>query len=181
MGIIARESFWNSVSTYASIGMAAVNSILLVPCVFDIHPEEEWGLLQYLVGLVTMIGPLTHLGLPNSIVRFMPWFREEGKPEFLWLVTVIVSVSFSLLCLGFLIFYFYFRPDAATTTLTSRFLPLIIPMLAGNTLMNIAGSFAKAHYKTIIAVLVRELPLRVVTFILLILYGFSLIDFQILS
>ena len=179
MGLIARESFWNSVSTYASIGLAAFNSVVLVPWVFAIHPAEEWGLIQYLLGLVMMIGPLAHLGLPGSIVRFMPWFREEGKPEFLWLVTVIVSISFSLLALGFVVFYFFIRPEPESPTLTTRFLPLILPMLAGNTLMTIAGSFAKAHYKTIMAVLVKELPLRVITFILLILYGIHWIDFEI--
>jgi O-antigen/teichoic acid export membrane protein len=179
MGLIARESFWNSVSTYASIGLAAFNSVILVPRVFAIHPAEEWGLIQYLLGLVMMIGPLAHLGLPGSIVRFMPWFREKGKPEFLWLVTVIVSISFSLLAAGFVIFYFFLRPEPETPTLTTRFLPLILPMLAGNTLMTIAGSFAKAHYKTIMAVLVKELPLRVITSILLILYGLYWIDFEI--
>lgn len=179
MGIIARQGFWNSISQYTGISLAFVNNILLVPWVFSIHPESEWGIVQYLLGVSMILTPLAHLGVPNAIIRFFPYFREKGKAEFFMLVSTIILIGFALTTLGFLAYINIFPPSEPDAGLTQKTLLFVIPMLAGHSMTVVFGSISRAHFNSTIPVMIDQLLLRIVTLVLLILYGFQLVNFAV--
>ena len=178
MGIIARQGFWNTLSQYTGIGLAFINTIVLVPWVFSIHPESQWGVVQYLLGISMILTPLAHLGVPNAVIRFFPYFREQGKSEFFMLVATLVVIGFSLTTLGFLAYVYLFSAAAPDEGLARNTLLFVIPMLAGHSMTVVFSSISRAHFRSTIPVVVDQLLLRVVTMVLLILFGFEMIEFS---
>lgn len=178
MGIIARQSFFNSISLYGGFLIATINNIFLVPWVFSIHPESEWGVVQYLIGVTFILGPIAHLGLPNAIIRFMPYFKKNGRPEFLLLVTTIFVIGLSVTIIGYLIYLMIFQPSDNEGFLSAKIMLFVIPMLIGHSSVVFIGAMSRALYKSVVPVMVDQLFLRIVTFVLLLLYGFELITFK---
>jgi O-antigen/teichoic acid export membrane protein len=178
MGIVAKQSSINALSFYGGFLLAAVNNIILVPWVFSIHPESEWGLLQYLLGLALILIPIAHLGVPNAVVRFMPYFKEKGKAEFLWLTATIVMIGFAITTIGYLVFLWFYQPNDPEGYISSATLLFVIPMLLGQSLTVFFGAISRAMYNSTVPVMVDQLFLRIVTLALLLLYGLQWISFH---
>ncbi|MCH8317567.1 MAG: hypothetical protein IIA88_03585, partial [Bacteroidetes bacterium] len=104
MGILIRQSVLGAVFTFLGIAVGAVNIILLFPRVFE---EEQFGLIKLLFHVSVLFAQFAQLGMPNVMVKFFPYYRNEKTQHsgFLFFTLFIATAGFIL----FSAFYFIFR------------------------------------------------------------------------
>jgi O-antigen/teichoic acid export membrane protein len=97
MGVIIRQSIKNAFITYLSIGLGALNMLVLFPLAFT---QSELGIFQFVVSNAQAFFPFVLLGAGSLVVRFFPDFKDErsGHNGFLFL---LLSIGFS----GFAVFF----------------------------------------------------------------------------
>ncbi|MDZ7758184.1 lipopolysaccharide biosynthesis protein [Rhodohalobacter sp.] len=100
MGIIAKQSFWNSLITYVGISLGFVLTIFLYPHILN---PDQYGLTRVMVSAALILSQFAHLGFQNLILRYFPFFKNASpkKHGFLfWALTVPLG--------GFLLFTILF-------------------------------------------------------------------------
>lgn len=177
MGTVSGQSIRNTIFSYIGIGLAAMNNVVLVPRAFAIHPEEEWGLAQYLMGLIIVMTPIASLGIPNALIRYMPYYREGKKAEFAYLALLASVISLSLAILGLFVYIFGFG-TGSENVLVKDYIFLLIPMLIGSALFEIGSGYSRSMFKSILPVFLKETFVRICNSVLLLLYWQELIGFE---
>ena len=76
MGIVIRQSFWNTIYTYSGLVIGYVNTVLLFPVMLD---PEQFGLTRVLISFTLILAQFAQLGIGNTIVRFFPRFFQPQK------------------------------------------------------------------------------------------------------
>ena len=71
MGIVKRQSIWNLASGYLGVFFGAMNGLILFPWAFPQNPEEM-GLVRWVISASLLIGAVSHLGWPQTIVTYFP-------------------------------------------------------------------------------------------------------------
>ena len=76
MGIIQKQGVRITLITYLGIIIGALNTMLIFPRVLG---PEKHGLVMLLLSIATVFTQFIHLGVPNIIIRFYPYFYEKKK------------------------------------------------------------------------------------------------------
>ncbi len=76
MGVIRRQSIKTSLLAYIGVGLGYLNVILMFPSFLS---AEQFGLTRVMLAVVTVGSQFALLGTGNSIIRFFPQFKDEGK------------------------------------------------------------------------------------------------------
>lgn len=96
MGIIVRQSIFNSLITYIGIGLGFILTILLYPHILS---PDEYGLTRVLISVSFICSQFAHLGFQNLILRYFPYFKK-ANPQKHGLLFWALTIPF----LGFLLF-----------------------------------------------------------------------------
>lgn len=75
MGIVARQTTWNTLLTAAGLALGFVNMALLFPRYLD---PGEFGLTRLVVSIAIIGAQVAQLGLEQAIIRYMPYFRGRS-------------------------------------------------------------------------------------------------------
>ena len=92
MGIVIKQSFFNSINSYIGIALGAFNTIFFFPFVFAEQPEFM-GEIQTMLALATVISTFAHFGLPVSLVTYFPRFNQQQQEAFWRFALVLVFAS----------------------------------------------------------------------------------------
>jgi len=176
MGIVLRQGFKNTIFTYLGFLIGGLYTVLLVPKVFDTHPEH-WGTARYLVSFAMIIVPWAQLSLPNVIIRYFPIFKEKRKKDFMFFI--LFWASLGIIISSFIILIFsntWFNKN--TDLLIIQNIYLIFPIFIGYILFEIASAISKSLLKSTIPVFLREFALRASIMVLILLYWYEIINFN---
>ena len=174
MGIIRKQSIKNSINLYLGVVIGAVNTILVFPFVFEDHPEY-WGLLQLLVSYSVVVSSFSHLGSPQILIRYFPFFKIKDK---------LVSFTLMLTLLGFalfLLFFFSFKTlilDSIANPLLSEYNILLLVLVFGMVFFDVFNSVSRSYLDSTTPIFLNDVFLRVITLVLLVCYHYSIIDFK---
>jgi O-antigen/teichoic acid export membrane protein len=176
MGIVLRQGFKNTIFTYLGFLIGGIYTVLLVPKVFDVHPEH-WGTARYLISFALIIVPWAQLSLPNVIIRYFPIFRDKRRKGFMFFILFWTVFGIAVSLIIFLLFSnIWFADESNSLILDNKY--LIIPLFVGFVIFEIAAALSKSLLKTTIVVFLREFILRSSILILILLYWYNIIDFQ---
>ncbi len=103
MGIIVRQSIFNSIITYIGIGLGFILTVLLYPHILD---PEQYGLTRVLISASLIFSQFAHLGFQNLVLRYYPFFKEASEKNhgFLFWVITVPLVGFALFSILFFLF-----------------------------------------------------------------------------
>lgn len=73
MGIVAKQSFKNILSTYLGFLIGAVNTLFLYTKFLS---DEYYGMVGYMLSLAYVIMPLMAFGVHNTLVKFYASFKS---------------------------------------------------------------------------------------------------------
>ena len=175
MGIITRQSIYNVISIGFAFIIGAVNMLFLYPS----FPGKEFqGLIIALLANSNLIQPFISFGVQHTLIKF---FSDAGSKDqqdrLLWF-----SLFFPLLVLVLLSpFYIYFNKEILNfisneNILVSKFPFLIILISISTAYFEIFFSWLRIQLKSVFGNFLKEVYPRLLTFFLLILYGFKFID-----
>jgi O-antigen/teichoic acid export membrane protein len=178
MAGIKQQTVANTIITYASLLLGAVNILWLMPK--GLSPEEV-GLRSLLLSSAFLVSPLARIGFNKVIIKFYPRFRDPEKKDhgFLFIILAIPFVAFIFVTLLFLLFrhqiYMLFEAKSA---MIKDYLWYIIPITFFVMYSGILSSYCQANYKITVSAFLRQIVMQVFTTMLLVLMNAGLIDFS---
>lgn len=180
MGVVQKEALLTTIVSYVGLIVGYVNKGFLFLVFLT---SEQIGLLNLLLSVGLLFGQLSNLGLINTVWRFFPFFRNEAKGNYNFLPTVLkivfisslVFILLSYLLRGQIVFLYQEK-----STLFVHFYYWIIPIGIANVFYLIADMFLRGMYKNTLSVVVNEFVHRVAITIILVLFAYKWIDFNLL-
>lgn len=178
MGIVIRQGFKFSVVTYLGVALGAFNILYLFPKYLQ---PDEIGLRELLVGIAMMLAYFSQLAMNNVMMRFFPYFKDESRQH-----NGLLVLSLGISLFGFLLIaglFFAFTPlftwlFSTRAELLLQYSQVIMPLTALVMLNTLFEQWARLHLRIAQPALFRELFLRVLLTILVVLYGSKRIDFD---
>lgn len=178
MGIVIRQSFWNSVVSYVGVALGAFNMLWLFPQMLE---EAELGLTRMLLAGAMIAAQFAQLGMGNVTFRFFPMFQdpENGHRGFLRLTAGVPFVGL-LVCVGL---FFAFRPTIASAYAENAELFVtydlwLLPLLAFTLYFNVFDAWLRSHQRTVASSLIREVILRLMQSGTVAAYALGWLDFH---
>jgi O-antigen/teichoic acid export membrane protein len=177
MGVIRRQSIQTTLLSYFGFGLGYVNTVLLLPAFFQ---PEEYGLTRVLIAIVGVASQFALFGMTNAIVRFFPRFNEGDTKRqhgllglsLLWGLLGAAIVSILMLAgRGLLVSY---KSDGSN--LIDHYYLLLFPYLIFEVIYQLLAVYTRALYHSVINVFFKEVFLRSITTVLILLYFWELVD-----
>lgn len=170
MGVIKRQGIKNTIITYIGILIGAINIIFIQP---KLLTPEELGLTRLLYDFAYMVGLAVPLGLPNIIVKFFPFFKNNEQKHH-GFAGIVLSIFF----IGFVISAFFlliFKPSITAhyqdkASLFVHYFSFIIPFTFIVSAITITTAYCQALFKSTIPSFLNDIFLRLGTIIITIMY-----------
>ena len=179
MGIVKKDALRTTLISYAGLVLGYVNKAFL----FIIFLSTiEIGLVNLLTTTGLLFAQLSNLGSIYVTWRFFPFFRNEAKKHYGFLLFNVLIVCFGIFLFTLLFWVFnaeigaYFQDKSP---LFNRFAWWVIPVGVGNVLFMLFENHMRGMFKNILPVFLQDIGLRVVTTILLVVYALNYISFEI--
>lgn len=178
MGVVIRESIKSSFASYTGLIIGLVNVVFLYTKFLS---PDQFGLVRVLQDSSLLFVSFAQLGTPYIFIKFFPKFFNGSKDDngFLFF---IISFSF----IGFLIFTILFFSLQTTylnfyiekSPLILKYFYYIIPLVFGFVYINILESYLITFHKIFVQTLVREVFLKILNTIIILLFAFKFINFD---
>tara|TARA_R110002096_G_scaffold365789_2_gene559112 strand:- start:7979 stop:9475 length:1497 start_codon:yes stop_codon:yes gene_type:complete len=177
MGVIIRQGIKSSIVAYLGVALSAVNILYIYPKFLQ---TDEIGLITILTSISLMIAPIAQLGVPNIILKYYPYVKNDAKQlsAFLSFIVLIPIVGFIVAMLVlFLARSVFVDQFSENSPLIIDYLFALVPFsffLVGN---NIVDALARVQYRIVMPKFYKEINLKIITIALILSYyyfGFSL-------
>lgn len=178
MGIVLKQSLNNTVVTYIGFAIGAINTLFLYT---NFMQADNYGLVQVVLSVSTVLMPVLAFGVPNTLVKFYSSFQKEAEQEgfltMMLLVPLLLIIPVALLS--------YLANDAIGNLL-SRENPVLRDYVwhiffAGMAMayFEVFYAWAKIRMKSVFGNFMKEVFCRVGQSILLLLLWMDYIDIPI--
>lgn len=178
MGFVQKDAFRTMVLSYIGLVLGYVNKGILFLIFLT---TDEIGLVNLLVTLGMLFAQFANLGSIYATWKYFPFFRNPAKRNygFLLLTTLIVSLgvvifSFITVFMKEEISHFY----AEKSKLFLDYYYWIIPIGIANVFFILFENYLRGLYKNLISVFSYEFLLRLLTSVIILVYGFKLVNFN---
>lgn len=181
MNLLKKQGFFNSIILYMGTALGFFNLIILFQRVLTAEQIGFFALISASVSL--LYAQVAALGYSSAITRFFPFFKSEdrkhnGFPTYVFRTTLI---SFLIITLIYVLGKEYIVKFKSATEVTSYFLQyyyLIIPVALFGLWYNLSETFARTSFHNILPSFLREVGLKALTSISVILVYWGWIDYQ---
>lgn len=75
MGIVVKQSFKNTLSTYLGFGIGAINTLFLYT---NFISDAYYGLVSYVLSTANIMMPIMAFGVHNTLVKFYSSYKSRG-------------------------------------------------------------------------------------------------------
>ncbi len=170
MGIIAKQSVWGSIYSYAGAIIGFISTGLLMPIFFQ---TEQVGLINILIAISIMFSQVGGLGFVGVITLLFPNFRnkEEKHNGILTLGFIFSLIGFVIVFIAFLILKPYLvQSNFEKSALLEKnifYVPILIFFTIFYTLFD---NYNKVLYDTISGTFLKELFTRLLNLIAIVLF-----------
>ena len=175
MGIIAKQSFYNSVSIALAFLLGAVNTVYLYPTHMG---SALQGLVVALLALSNLVQPFISFGVQYAIIKFYSSCEtKEEKDKLLSFSLILPLVVFILL----LIITFFFHHQitdfiASENQEMGKYAYLILAVAFSTALFEVFYNWLRIQLYSVFGNFLKEFFPRALIFTLLMIYAFGGID-----
>lgn len=174
MGIVIKQSFRNTVTTYLGFGLGAINTLFLYT---NFITDEYYGLVAYILSAANIMMPLMAFGAHNTIVKFYSSFKTKNSlNSFLTLMLILpLFLSIPVAVVGYLAY------DAIADILSQKneivrgYLWYIFITALSMAYFEVFYAWVKVQMQTVFGNFMKEVFHRVGAMILLFLIYFKVI------
>lgn len=177
MGIITRQSFKSSIASYLGVLVGLFNFFWLATKFLE---PSQIGIINFLEMGASFTATLAGLGASSIVDKFFPKFKDENNQHNGYLVFLLayVSFGFTIFSLGFVLFYdFWLEIYTKDSTEVIPYFYLILPFNAVFIYLILMESYARIHLRIAIPNLLRDVLLRLLISLSIILYALHYFDF----
>jgi O-antigen/teichoic acid export membrane protein len=177
MGIVIKQSGISAALSYAGAVIGYVNLLILFPKYMS---PEQVGLTRIIQDAAILMVPFAQLGIVHLIVRYFP--EHKNKAQYGEFVAVIFSLlTITLVLFAGLFFVFkgsfitYFSYQSPEVSLYLSYILCLIFILATYQVM---AAFSQSSLNIVLPNFLKEILLRALTLIAIILFAARAISFQ---
>ncbi|MCW3464717.1 lipopolysaccharide biosynthesis protein [Chitinophaga nivalis] len=178
MGVVKHQSIQSTVLIYIGFAIGGINTLLLFPHFFS---DDEYALTRLFLEIGVMLVPFCTFSTGLTINRFYPYYDShlpDKKNDLLSWSLVATFAGFLLFVLGTLIFKdLVIRKYSTNSPLFIEYFYMLYPYVLFFTLFALFESYSWSRHETVVPNFLKELVLRVVTTLLIVLYKFRVINF----
>ncbi len=165
MGLVAKQSIWNTLLLYAGVVIGYFNVTFFFPLVIG---QEGYGLTRVILSVVFIAQHFAMLGTPSILMKFFPKFSDEGRSG-------LVRYGLGVLALGLLAICaaLYFLQDIIidlkqeASPLFEDYYLLCIPILIALSLYLYLANLCRVHLQSVLPVFTYEFLFKLLTTLLL--------------
>ena len=178
MGIVVRQSILASIISYIGVLIGYINLLYLYPKFLE---PDQIGLLRAIQDFAMLMVPFATLGLAQVVLRYFPQYSksQEQINSFASLVVVLALGAFSIFLLVFYLFepwiLSFFKENANAVIIYKNLILILTFLLLFTTIFE---QLSKAILKVAFPNFLREICIRILQGILVILYFFSFLTFD---
>ena len=176
MGVVKRQGIKGTIVVYGGFLLGAINNLLLFPKFLG---ADLFGLTRLLISICDVITQYANLGMPNTLVRFFPKFKDEQNQNrgILFFTLLIVLVGSAISILIYLGFEQSIREAyAEKSELFNSYFYWVIPMAFFIGIFRLFESYSRCYLKFVVPNIIRELGLRLMVTLLVGLFVLNLLD-----
>lgn len=179
MGIIKRQGIKGTLVSYLGILLGYLNMMVIFPVCLE---KEQMGLIAVMISAASLFAVFSQLGMSNTAIRFFPYFRDDTahhKGLMVWLL-LIPALGF----LVFLMIWMIFReeilaPYQENAPLLVHYANWLIPVTLFMMLSMLLESWASIFQRITTPRIIRELGLKILATLSVLLYWQNLISFDV--
>lgn len=179
MGIVVRQSIKSSMAAYIGVAIGVINQLYISTKFLGV---DELALSRLLLENSIIFATFAHLGTPFIADKFFARYRDDAQKHhgfFVWLLVLPI-----LGCAIFVLFYFIFEAQiqkyfAENSPLVTRYHFLVIPITIFWAYMSVLESYCRNNSRVAIPAFIREIYLRVVNIVIVLIYGFGWVSFDV--
>ncbi|MBL4670506.1 MAG: oligosaccharide flippase family protein [Flavobacteriales bacterium] len=178
MGIVAKQSIYNSIASYLGIIIGAINTIILFPNIFT---PDQFGLTRVLGSAAILLAMISSLGVPNIALKFFPFFRDKKQQHngFLFVMILIPFIGYIIVT----IIYFFFKENIISyysegSSLFRSYFNYIAILAIYMVYFSLLDAYLRVLFKTVLYAFLENVVLRILWMILIILYYFKYLNFD---
>ena len=175
MGIVIRQSIITTFFSYLGVVIGYVNLLYLFPQFLE---PEQFGLYRAILDIAILFMPFAQIGISQGTIRFLPKF-EKHKDIFLSFIFLLSIAGYLLFYLIFQVFedtFFSIFKERSSALIEYFYLILILTFIL--VLNSLFESYCKALIKIAYPNFIKEVVVRLLTSISLILYFLNFYDFN---
>jgi O-antigen/teichoic acid export membrane protein len=155
-----------------------VNTILLFPFFVT---NEQYGLYNLLISLSVLYSLIASMGIPGIVAKYFPFYRtEDGNHNgFIHWTAIISGIGASVLVVLVVVFKPFILSQYVTNSpLFVKYYYYLVPLTLFTILFNFLEVTGRVIYKTIFSSFLRDVLIRLITTILLLMLAKSWINFS---
>jgi len=178
MGIVIKQSIRSSLLAYIGFAIGAINFLFIFPKFLSV---DQVGLLRVIPSAAFLMATFAQLGLAPSIIKFLPSYKSGSneRKEFLGFTVVAALVGY-----GVLLGVTYFFKDQILNYYVLKS-PLFVEYFQVSLIIalfllfiQMSEAYSRSLLKSITPILFRDVMLRLMTTVTVLLYGFGIIKFD---
>ena len=178
MGIVKKQVYKNTLISYAGMVIGFVNLIFLYP---RFLAADQIGLFLLLISLSVLYSLVASMGVPSIVARYFPFFRSEDNTHggFLHVVGRFAIIGFMIsTAVFFLIKPIIVASFIQKAPLFVAYYYYLIPLAFFTIFFNFLEALGKAVYQSIFSSFLKEVLLRLLTMIAMVMLAEGWISFQ---
>ncbi len=180
MNLIKKQGFYNSIILYAGTALGFFNLIILFQRFLT---AQQIGFFNLIIAVSLLIVQITSLGFGSVIIRYFPYFKTDDKthngfPFYVFKVTLFAFLLVSLAYIAGNVFLFKLEDGNNGSSLFYKNYYLILPVALFTLWYSLAETFSRATFNNIFPSFLREVVLKLLTSIAVLLIFFQVLVFQ---
>jgi len=178
MGIVKKQVYKNTLISYAGMVIGFVNLIFLYP---RFLAADQIGLFLLLISLSVLYSLVASMGVPSIVARYFPFFRTEDNTHggFLYAVGRFAIIGFIVsTAVFFLIKPIIVASFIQKAPLFVAYYYYLIPLAFFTIFFNFLEALGKAIYRSVFSSFLKEVLLRLLTMIAMVMLAEGWISFQ---
>jgi O-antigen/teichoic acid export membrane protein len=180
MNLLKKQGFFNSITLYIGTALGFFNLIILFQRILT---PEQIGFFGLITAVSLLITQLAAIGFSSAITRYFPFFRTEDKkhggfPLYVFKITLVGFIIVSVLYLFGKELIQQLKAEDKGSSLFYKYYYFIIPVSLFTLWYNLAETFARTTFHNIFPSFLREVLLKVLTSIAIILIFFQILDYN---
>jgi O-antigen/teichoic acid export membrane protein len=175
MGIIAKQSFLNSISIAIAYLIGAFNTVFLYP---NYMGSKLQGLVVALLAISNLVQPFISFGVQHAVIKFYSSSESKEERDKLLSLSVFFPILIFLLLLMIALFFHESITDfiASENKEIGKYSYLILAIAFATALFEVFYNWLRVQLASVFGNFLKELFPRVLIFVLLLLFAFEMLD-----
>lgn len=174
MGIVIRQSIRSSAIAYTGVAIGYINLLWLYPYFLA---SDQIGLMRLIQSSAFLLATFGQFGIPQTTVKYFPDLKSErGFLSFILIGGLVGFVMLSLVAFLFqeqLINYF-----SQESALFIQYFQVTLIITLFLIQFQILEAYSRSNLKIVIPTAIRDIQMRLLTTLLVLLYGMEVISFD---